>query len=270
MMPRIPLWLVRCAEETASSLPRPDEPGCRTVPVEACGRRESRARRSTNQPSGARIRGSERTAGQQHITRSRGYRRSVEEQAMVTVGVDIAKVTLEAAAWQDGRALRLGTFEQTAAGWAALRDAVAALRVSPTGRGRDPGTDPEPVAIGLAPTGGYELAFALWARQQDGWQVQRPTPARVRSWARSQGWRAKTDRQAGCAPARALRRQRSADVASLATAGQRVQRVQPVQRVGATAASARRRDGLAATGTATARPTGGPAGCLDHAGCPTT
>ena len=114
---------------------------------------------------------------------------------MVTVGVDSATVPLEAAAWQEGRALRLGTFEQTAAGWAARRDAVAALRVSPTGIGRDPGTDPEPVAIVLEPTGGYELAFALWARQQDGWQVHRPHPARVRSWARSQGWRAKTDRQ---------------------------------------------------------------------------
>ncbi len=116
---------------------------------------------------------------------------------MLRVGVDSAPVTLEAAAWQEGRALRLGTFEQTAAGWAARRDAVAALRVSPTGSGRDPGTgtDPQPVASVLEPTGGYELAFARWARQQAGWQVPRPTPARVRSWARSQGWRAKTDRQ---------------------------------------------------------------------------
>src|SRR5258707_2636424 len=187
MMPRLALWLVRCAEETASSLPRPDEPGCRTVAVEACGRRQSRARRSTSQPSGARIRGSERTAGQQHITRSRGYRRSVEEQAMVTVGVDIAKVTLEAAAWQDGRALRLGTFEQTAAGWAALRDAVAALRVSPTGIGRDPGTDPEPVAIVLEPTGGEELALSLWARAPDGSPVGSPHPARVPARARTHG-----------------------------------------------------------------------------------
>src|SRR5258705_10343017 len=102
MMPRLPLWLVRCAEETASSLPRPDEPLCRTVPVEACGRRESRARRSTNQPSGARLRGRERTAGQQHITRSRGYRRSGEEQALVTGGGELAKGTLEAGAWQGG------------------------------------------------------------------------------------------------------------------------------------------------------------------------
>ncbi len=47
----------------------------------------------------------------------------------------------------------------------------------------------------LEPTGGDELAFALWARQQPGWQVHRPNPARVRAWARSQGLRAKTDQQ---------------------------------------------------------------------------
>src|SRR5258707_13010310 len=176
MMPRLALWLVRCAEETASSLPRPDEPGCRTVPVEACGRSASRARRSTNQPSGARRRGSERTAGQQHITRSSGYRRSVEEQAMLRVGVDSAPVTLEAAAWQEGRALRLGTFEQTAAGWAARRDAVAALRVSPTGIGRDPGTDPEPVAIVLAPTGGDEPGLSPLGRRPGGSERQEANP----------------------------------------------------------------------------------------------
>ena len=104
------------------------------------------------------------------------------------VGVDSAQVTREAAAWQEGRALRLGTFEQTAAGWTALRDAVAALQVPPTG------PDQEPVAIRREPTGGYARACALWARQQDGGQVQRPHAARGRAWARSQGWRATTDR----------------------------------------------------------------------------
>jgi transposase len=106
---------------------------------------------------------------------------------MLTVGVDVAKATLEAALWQEGRAVRLGRFEQTAAGWGALRDAV----VAPP----RPVMDREAVAIVLEPTGGYELAFALWARQQSGWQVHRPNPARVRAWARSQGLRAKTDRQ---------------------------------------------------------------------------
>ena len=112
---------------------------------------------------------------------------------MLTVGVDIAKATLEAATWQDGRAVRLGTFEQTPAGWTALRDAIAGLQTAPADT--RPATDREPVAIVLEPTGGYELAFALWARQQASWQVHRPNPARVRAWARSQGLRAKTDRQ---------------------------------------------------------------------------
>ncbi len=79
------------------------------------------------------------------------------------------------------------------AGWVALRDAVAEQQ-APTA-GTSPSTDGEVVALVLEPTGGYELAFALWARQQLGWQVHRPNPARVRDWARSQGLRAKTDRQ---------------------------------------------------------------------------
>src|SRR5260221_9474177 len=112
---------------------------------------------------------------------------------MLTVGVDSAKATLEAATWQDGRAVRLGTFEQTPAGWTALQDAIAGLQTAPADT--RPATDREPVAMVLEPTGGYELACALWARQQASWQVHRPNPARVRSWPRSQGWRAKTDRQ---------------------------------------------------------------------------
>jgi transposase len=121
-----------------------------------------------------------------------------EEHPMVTVGVDIAKATLEAAAWHEGQAVRLGTFPQTVAGWEALREAVGRLAVVPAGRRDGPrpgGAARERVALVLEPTGGYELAFALWARQLPGWQVHRPNPARVRAWARSQGLRAKTDRQ---------------------------------------------------------------------------
>src|SRR5215472_4744629 len=111
---------------------------------------------------------------------------------MVTVvGVDVAKAALEAAAWQEGHAVRLGTCAQTLAGWVALREAVAARETATASHG----PAREPVAIVLEPTGGYALAFALWARQQSGWQVHRPNPARVRAWARSQGLRAKTDRQ---------------------------------------------------------------------------
>jgi transposase len=112
---------------------------------------------------------------------------------MVTVGVEIAKATREAATWQDGRAVRLGTFEQTPAGWTALRDALAGWQTAPADT--RPATDREPVAMVLEPTGGYALAFALWARQQASWQVHRPNPARVRAGARSQGLRAQTDRQ---------------------------------------------------------------------------
>lgn len=110
---------------------------------------------------------------------------------MLTVGVDVAKATLEAAVWQEGHAVQLGSFAQTLAGWVALREAVATVQAATV----LPRSAHEPVAVVLEPTGGYELAFALWARQQPGWQVHRPNPARVRAWARSQGLRAKTDRQ---------------------------------------------------------------------------
>src|SRR5260221_3720055 len=150
---------------------------------------------SGNQPARARIRGSERTAGEQ----CNGYEGRAEqsEGARPAKGVDIAKATLEATAWREGRAVRLGTLAQTADGWVALRDAVVGLQGSPAvsaGRGPED-ADREPVALVREPTGGYELAFALWARRQPGWQVHRPNPARVRAWARSQGLRAKTDRQ---------------------------------------------------------------------------
>src|SRR5258706_15619627 len=102
---------------------------------------------------------------------------------MLTVGVDSAQATLDAAAWQDGRAVRLGTFEQTPAGRTAFWDAIAGLQTA-TADTR-PAMDREPLAIVLEPTGGYELAFALWARQQANWQVHRPNPAPVRAWARS-------------------------------------------------------------------------------------
>jgi transposase len=130
-------------------------------------------------------------------------RSRTEEQAMLSVGVDVANATLEVAVWNGGQAVRLGTFEQTADSWVALRDALTALQRAAraevdAGQGGERPTveaGAEPIAIVLEPTGGYELAFALWARQQPGWQVHRPNPARVRAWARSQGARAKTDRQ---------------------------------------------------------------------------
>lgn len=113
---------------------------------------------------------------------------------MLTIGIDVAKATLEVAIWQDGpqdgHGERVDTFANTPAGWEALRVAVTArLTDSPAGPAG------VAVAVVLEPTGGYELGVALWARQQPGWQVHRPNPAQVRAWATSQGIRAKTDRQ---------------------------------------------------------------------------
>lgn len=71
------------------------------------------------------------------------------------------------------------------AGWEQLERAL---------RGRLSAEALATLEVVLEPTGGYELALALWASQR-GWKVHQPNPARVREWARSQGRRAKTDRQ---------------------------------------------------------------------------
>lgn len=108
---------------------------------------------------------------------------------MVTLGLDIAKTTIEAACWHAGRVLPLGSFANLPSGWEQLRAAVQSLDREDTGAAA------EEVAVVLEPTGGYELACALWAHQQPGWHVHRPNPAHVRQWAKSQGIRAKTDAQ---------------------------------------------------------------------------
>ena len=140
--------------------------------------------------------------------------------------------------WNGGHAVRLGTFHQTADGWVAVRNALTALQssaraVADAGQGGErptvepgAGAEPiaEPIAIVLEPTGGYALAFALWARQQPGWQAHRPHPARVRAWARRPGGRAKTDRQdalllarfgASAQPALPVWRPRASEVSEL-------------------------------------------------------
>ncbi len=81
------------------------------------------------------------------------------------------------------------------------------------------------VGVDIAKATLAELAFALWARQQASWQVHRPTPARVRAWARSQGLGPqpgppRENGSAGCAAARALRCERPAGIARLAATGQ--------------------------------------------------
>ena len=104
---------------------------------------------------------------------------------MVTVGIDVAKATLECVVWDaDAHPVSsaLGRVPNTPDGWQTLALQLAAQGVTV-------------VTVVLEPTGGYEVGVALWALAQPGWQVMRPNPHQVRAWAKSQGRRAKTDRQ---------------------------------------------------------------------------
>lgn len=98
---------------------------------------------------------------------------------LLNLGVDVGKTTLVAASWQEHVGSLVGSFPTSLVGFAAL---AAALPPHQT------------VHLVLEPTGGYELALAVWASQQ-GWLVSRPNPRQVRDWAKGQGRRAKTDRQ---------------------------------------------------------------------------
>jgi transposase len=95
------------------------------------------------------------------------------------LGVDVGQAELVAAVWEGGPGRVLGTFPNTLDGFLALRTAFGSTA---------------PLRLVLEPTGGYELALAAWAVEQ-GWVVCRPNPRQVRDWAKSQGRRAKTDRQ---------------------------------------------------------------------------
>ncbi|HEX9106552.1 MAG TPA: IS110 family transposase [Longimicrobiales bacterium] len=103
------------------------------------------------------------------------------------VGVDMAKATLETVVWQHGAISALGGVPNTPAGWEILAQQVEAA-------GAGAAAETETVTLVLEPTGGYELGLAGWAVAR-GWTVVRPNPRQVRDWARSQGRRAKTDRQ---------------------------------------------------------------------------
>ncbi|HEY7356312.1 MAG TPA: IS110 family transposase [Ktedonobacterales bacterium] len=104
---------------------------------------------------------------------------------MLILGVDVSKATLALALWQEGAVQALDPVSNTPDGWDGLVS-VLALQM--------PTSTLAELAVVLEPTGGYELPFALWAYQR-GWRVHRPNPRQVREWARSQGRRAKTDRQ---------------------------------------------------------------------------
>ena len=99
----------------------------------------------------------------------------------LALGIDIAKQTFTAALWREGQGHALGDFANTPAGFAALRQCLAAVA-------------PATVHVVVEPTGGYELPLAYWAHEQ-GWRVSLPNPRQVRDWAKGLGRRAKTDRQ---------------------------------------------------------------------------
>lgn len=100
------------------------------------------------------------------------------------LGVDVAAATLDAAWQAEQQRQVLGQFTNTPAGFAQLRDQLAAVLAEPELE----------VYLVLEPTGGYELALVAYARTQ-GWQVCLPNPKQVRDWAKGDGRRAKTDAQ---------------------------------------------------------------------------
>ena len=102
----------------------------------------------------------------------------------VYLGVDIAQATFTAAVWLAAPGTAMGTFPNTAAGFAQLAAQVQATL---------PAGAPPPIVV-LEPTGGYELALVAFAYDQ-GWAVCLPNPKQVRDFAKSAGRRAKTDAQ---------------------------------------------------------------------------
>lgn len=102
----------------------------------------------------------------------------------VHLGIDIAKASFEAALWGEPASQSLGSFQNTEVGFAQLAQAIEQATE---------GLEGKSLHLVLEPTGGYELALALFARQH-GWEVSRPNPKHVRDFARGLGKRAKTDR----------------------------------------------------------------------------
>ncbi len=100
------------------------------------------------------------------------------------LGVDVAKASVEVAVRWAGGEQAWGAFDNSPAGFEQLRQRVSEPPA---------GAVASEVLVVLEPSGGYELALAAWAHQQD-WLVSRPNPKRVRDWAKGQGRRAKTDR----------------------------------------------------------------------------
>jgi transposase len=100
------------------------------------------------------------------------------------LGIDIAKDPFVAALWHGDTGQELGPFPNTPDGFAQWLQTTTQATGSPPG---------ETWSLVREPTGGYELALALFASEQ-GIRVSRPNPKQVRDFARGLGQRAKTDR----------------------------------------------------------------------------
>jgi len=96
------------------------------------------------------------------------------------VGIDMGKRSFTA--WVAGSRRPLATFSNTQEGWERLATSL------------DPAQAEAAVRLVVEPTGGYEAALVRFALER-GFGVSLVNPARVREWARSEGRRAKTDRQ---------------------------------------------------------------------------
>jgi transposase len=103
----------------------------------------------------------------------------------LSIGVDIAKDTFDAAVWLGPRGQTLGRFPNHATGQAQFCAQLSALQAE-QGAAR--------VQVTLEPSGGYERALAGLLHAQ-GFTVALPNPAQVRQAASSHGRRAKTDAQ---------------------------------------------------------------------------
>jgi transposase len=104
-------------------------------------------------------------------------------QAILMVGVDLAKKEFVAALFQEQPQALLGKFTNDVAGYEALSaqvsEACHELGVAQ-------------VQLVIAATGGYEAALVAYAYAQD-WLVSMPNAKQVRDWAKGVGYRGKSD-----------------------------------------------------------------------------
>jgi len=105
-------------------------------------------------------------------------------QAILMVGVDMAKKDFVAALFQGQPQALLGKFTNDVAGYEALSaqvsEACHELGVAQ-------------VQLVIEATGGYEAALVAYAYAQD-WLVSMPNAKQVRDWAKGVGYRGKSDR----------------------------------------------------------------------------